>query len=595
MQPLSRIWPETTFLLVAAALGPVARTAVAQAGLPSRWVFFHSYTFEKRQTLEKLKGILRTAKEHGLTGVVLEAGTEGWRTQYSGGFDNISGWSPVLLEHLKELRQCCDRLGIEIIPAMFQLGRAGALLARDPNLAEGLLVEGVRLRVHDGVARHIPDPDVQFVNGGLEEFKGDRAVGFSQEAPGVCTFADETVAKAGKRSLRMENFRGAPRQGLCRLTQEAKVKPRREYRVSVWVKTQDFEPWNAFGISVQGVRKGKYRWLFPRRKPLPKTSKGWVRRDFVINSLDFDRLLIAFSVTGARKGRLWLDEISLEEVAFVNLLRRDGCPVKIVNERTGEELVEGKDFAPLRDPNLLKQWTDWHEPPGLKLLPNARATEGEVLRASYYHPVLLGQSIAVCVSEPKVYEIWREQVRLVHRLLAPRRYFLMMDEIRQAGSCAGCKRRGLTLAQLLGDCITKQFHIIKSVNPDAEVYMWSDMLDPNHNANSANYYLCDGDIRGIVNFVPKEIVMVPWGFYEKSLKFFSARGFRTTAFIAVGDAGDRLRATRRVRKVVDLLLATPGACGLIYASWQSYYAGVAGFGDLVMEREGKRSDARTGR
>ena len=46
------------------------------------------------------------------------------------------------------------------------------------------------------------------------------------------------------------------------------------------------------------------------------------------------------------------------------------------------------------------------------------------------------------------------------------------------GSCEACKARKMSMAQILGDCITRQFQIIRGVNPQAEIFIWSDMLDP---------------------------------------------------------------------------------------------------------------------
>ena len=108
-----------------------------------------------------------------------------------------------------------------------------------------------------------------------------------------------------------------------------------------------------------------------------------------------------------------------------------------------------------------------------------------------------------------------------------------MDEVRTGGSCEACKKRGLTLGQIAADCVTRQFDLLRKVDPKAEIFVWSDMLDPNHNANPDRkyYYLAEGNYAGSWNHVPKELVIVCW-FYEKriqSLKHFSSLGFRTMA------------------------------------------------------------------
>jgi hypothetical protein len=139
----------------------------------------------------------------------------------------------------------------------------------------------------------------------------------------------------------------------------------------------------------------------------------------------------------------------------------------------------------------------------------------------------------------------------------------------------------MSLAQILGDCITKQFRIIKGVHPEAEVYLLADMLDPYHNCK-AEYYQCEGDFTGADRYVPKEIIMVPWQWavYDKSLKFFSERGFRTMAWVNVGEPPDWSRVRAALRALED----TPGSRGIIYCSWQGNYEAAADFGALVTGR-----------
>ncbi|MFC1714913.1 hypothetical protein ACFL6S_14695 [Candidatus Poribacteria bacterium] len=119
---------------------------------------------------------------------------------------------------------------------------------------------------------------------------------------------------------------------------------------------------------------------------------------------------------------------------------------------------------------------------------------------------------------------------MIHEKLQPQKYLLSMDEIRAGGSCAACKSRNMSMAEILGDCITKQVEILRENNPNAEIYVWSDMLDPNHNAHG-NYYLVEGDFAGSWKHVPKDLIIACWYHKkrEESLKFFSDLGFQTLA------------------------------------------------------------------
>ena len=155
-----------------------------------------------------------------------------------------------------------------------------------------------------------------------------------------------------------------------------------------------------------------------------------------------------------------------------------------------------------------------------------------------------------------------------------------MDEIRAGGSCLACKNRNITMARILGDCITTQVEIIRSVNPNSEILIWSDMLDPNHNAHD-NYYLVEGDFTNSWKYVPKDMIILCW-YYNKrneSLKFFSSLGFRT--FAGAYYDGDTLE---NPTGWLETLERTPGACGIMYTTWRNKYDLFASFGDLVSGR-----------
>jgi hypothetical protein len=165
--------------------------------------------------------------------------------------------------------------------------------------------------------------------------------------------------------------------------------------------------------------------------------------------------------------------------------------------------------------------------------------------------------------------------RQMHQAIAPPRYILSMDEIREGGTCEAC--RGRNMGELLGECLTKQFRMLREVNPKVDVWVWSDMLDPNHNAHG-NYYLVQGDFTGSWDHVPREIGIVAW-YYERrtlSLPFFSNLGFRTLAG-AYYDA-DTLD---NPRGWLAELQKTPNAEGIMYTTWLNKYKLLGDFGELV--------------
>jgi len=512
-----------------------------------------------------IKSIVKTASEHGLNGMVLAAG-----------LDRLDRRFPDYFTRLEQVKQICRQSNIEIIPIIFSVGYGGSVLSHDRNLAAGIPVKDALFIVENGQANLLGDPAVKIVNAGFEEYDGNRLTGYRfHDRPGEVSFRDRRIFKSPKASLRFENF-GKYEHGHARVMQELKVHPRRCYRLSCWVKTEQLEPRGCFRISVLSPDG---RNLAPWDPAVPSTT-NWRKVVMGFNSLNCDIARVYVGVWGGKSGRFWVDDLQIKKVGLLNILKRPGTPVTLRSEKTGVIYEEGKDFAAITDPRLNFKFD--HDPPAIKIPPSSRIKNGERLRVSYYHGIAINRGqVAACMSEPKVYEIWRNQADLIHEHLAPAKYLLSMDEIRAGGACRACKKRKITMARILGDCITKQVEIIRDVNPKAEAFIWSDMLDPNHNAHD-NYYLVDGDFTNSWNYVPKDLIIVCW-YYNKrteSLKFFSSLGFRTLAGAYYdGDTLDNPRGW------LEALERTPKACGIMYTTWRNKYELLAPFGDLVTGKD----------
>lgn len=528
-----------------------------------RWVYV-SRSLRRDSDVVDIKSIVKTASEHGLNGMILAAG-----------LDRLDRQPQDYFSRLEQVKRICKESNIEIIPIIFSVGYGGSILSQDRNLAAGIPVKDALFVVENSQANLLPDPAVEIVNAGFEEYDGNRFTGYRfHDRPGEVSFRDKSIFKSGKASLRFENF-GKYEHGHARVMQELKVHPRRCYRLSCQVKTEQLEPYGSFRISVLSTEG---RNLAPWDPAVPSTT-DWRKVVMGFNSLDCDRVRVYVGVWGGKSGRFWVDDLQVEEVGLLNVLRRPGTPVTLRSEKTGVIYEEGKDFAEITDPRLNFRFD--HDPPAIKILSTGRIKNGEHLRVSYYHGIAINRGqVSACMSEPEVYEIWKNQARLIHEHLAPAKYLLSMDEIRAGGGCRACKKRKMTMAQILGDCVTKQVAIIREVNPKAEILIWSDMLDPNHNAHD-NYYLVEGDFTNSWNYVPKDLVIVCW-YYNKrveSLKFFSSLGFKTLAG-AYYD-GDTLENPRGWLEVLEY---TPNACGIMYTTWQNKYELLGPFGDLVIGR-----------
>ena len=450
--------------------------------LPHRWVYV-SKSLHRDRDVDDIRAIVQTSVEHGINGILLSAG-----------FDRLDLQPEHYFERLEQVKSLCRQNGIELIPLLFSVGYGGSVLGHDKNLAAGLLVQGARYRVdrvEEGKVTLIPNPQTRIENGDFERFNGNTMIGYNfHDQPGTISFVDTDTRAQGLASLRMENFQ-ADSYGHGRIMQEISVQPHRCYRITFQVKTENLQPVGRFRFQALAGERS----LAPLNLSVPATT-DWQTVTVGFNSLEYKQVRLYFGVWGGESGRFWLDDIQLEEVGLLNVLRRPGAPLTLRNEKTGEIYQEGIDYENIRDVQLNFQFD--HESPVIHLTPDSHIVDGDVLQVDYYHGMAINNGqVTVCMSEPKLYEIWDKQIALIKQRLDPDTYFLSMDEIRCGGACQACQQRNLSMAEILGDCITRQCEIIEKYDPGSQVLIWSDMLDPNHNAHD-DYYLVTGDFSGVV-------------------------------------------------------------------------------------------------
>lgn len=535
---------------------------------PYRWVFV-SRGLNQDEDVEYIRQIAETSSSHGLNGMVLTAG-----------LDRLDLAGPEYLARLEKVKGICKNSGLEIIPVIFSAGYGSSVLAQNPNLCEGLPVKEALFIAKSGRAMHVPDPSPSVVNGDFEQVRGDTVQGVECPAlPGRTVFVDRQVKSGGQCSLRFENLEQdeAKARVICKVA----VRPNRVYRVKVSLRTEGLTPARRFQIEVYGGER-KLNYYDPALPP----DNDWREVALGFNSWEYDTVRVEVGIPWDRvKGRFWIDDLLVEEAGLANVLRRPGTPLTVRGEQSGVEYEEGLDFAPVAD-TLLNYVFD-HTGPDIVLMPGSRIRDGERLRVSWYHgfrSVEQKRQVTLCMSEPEVYDIWRTQARLMKEYLGTNKYFLDMDEIRAGGTCKACTGRGLSMGEILGDCVTRQFQILRESDPQAEVFIWSDMLDPHHNADTTWgkwYYHVKGLYTGSWEHVPKDLVIACW-WDEKmdtSLTFFSELGFRTLA-ASYYDA-DNLDNVKSWLKALD---KTEGAAGIMYTTWEDKYELLPEFGEMVTRR-----------
>jgi hypothetical protein len=434
---------------------------------------------------------------------------------------------------------------------------------KDRNYVEGVLASNVLFTVHNGKVTHLQETPTPVLNGNFEEAIGNRFKSWSlQDDDGIVSFADDHTFHAGKTSLRMENIDKNQHQH-CRVSQPIKLQPFRQYLIHVWVKTENLTPADAEVkvLTADGGRQISFQTFEVAR------TQDWKLCELVFNSLGTSDARLYLGSWSGRSGTLWWDDVSLQEIALVNVLRRPGCPLTVRDEN-GKMYDESRDYEPIADP-VLNPWHAYHDEPTIKLRPGSRITEGARLRVSYYHPLIVYQDrVTVCLSEPKIFDEWREDVKRANDLLHPTGFLMSHDELRVANQCALCQSKHLTAGQLLAWNVKNAAKLIREVRPDAEIWVWSDMFDPMHNAVD-NYYAVNGTLKGSWEGLDKDIGIVNWhgGLQGKNCKFFSDRGLKQI----LSGYYDHDEDGHQISSWLVNTATIPGITGAMYTTWENRY------------------------
>ncbi len=527
-----------------------------------RW-FYVSRNLMTDQDLADVEELVRTASKVNLNGMLFACGVEGYAT-----------WGPDRKARLAQLRRTCESNGVEIIPIIWSIGY-GTMLGRNRNYVEGILCKDIPYVAKGKKAVYQQAEKPLLANGDFEQHNGDRfAINGWIDAAGKRSFADTAVVHSGKCAVRLENF-ATDKYGHGRICMKVTLTPNRRYRMKVFAKSEGLVPNKGkFMLQFYGTNGSQKSAIIPDIAP----TQEWKEYDLVFSSGEMTEGLMYVGMWGGVNGKLWIDDMTLETDGVSDVIRRDGTPFTVKNAKSGKVYEEGRDYGKVEG---LKELSSAPKKNLVLDLPKgSRIHDGDELLISFYQPARAGSwQYSTCMSEPAIYDEFRASAKQIMEALNPRKWFLSMDEVRAGGTCAACEARHTDMAHILGDCITKQHDIIKAVRPDAEIYIWSDMLDPKHNAHD-NYYNCKGTFEGSWNLIPKDIIISCWyhTIREQSMPFFEQLGFRTQA-AAYYDV-DELDSSREWLETCN---HTKNCTGIMYTSWRRKYALLEDFGKMVQE------------
>ena len=561
-----------------------------------RWVYIAgNLCFD--ENIPKIDNLLRRASKAGYTGVLYAD------------MNMLSWWKLEYAERWRVnaavLRKATADLNLGLVFCVFPFGYSDALLFNDVNLAAGMPIKNASLVRSDGLL--VPVQTAAFRNGSFEEYRGDRASGYLlQDNPGRSSFIDTKIFKEGRASLRFENVGAVNKHGHGRIFQRIAVKPWQQYRIRVWMKTEhltaDFvrlialagrRPMltgkllppvvlagsRALQIQALVVPEGdRFRYIYSARD----VTTDWVEQAVTFNSLDNTSVTIGLGVWGGKTGTVWWDDLRIDAVPTLNVLRRSSVPLTIF-DASGAAYQEESDFDSIADPGLgmcprRGAYDTRHEPPRIHVPEGSRIENGERVSLSCYHTAIVYEGQVGCsLSDPKVFELCTEQIRRTEEALSPDGYFMSHDEIRCAGWEPEETKNFRTSGELLAYNIRRCYEIVSGESGGKPVYVWSDMFDPNHNAR-AKYLLVNNTIAGSWNGLNPNITVMQWGTQidaAAGLRFFSRRGNKL--MIATYYDGDVEQDYTIWKKFTA---GVPGIIGVMYTTWQNDYSNLERFAEV---------------
>jgi hypothetical protein len=542
---------------------------------PELWYWHQSY-LSPTSTVEpaESEALIDQAVTAGYTGLAF------WDSSLT--FANRPGWDS---KNLATVVKYARSKGLEVLAAGAPVGYSNDMLGSDPDLAEGAKIVGGQFKVAGGALAAInsltPLSNPGFESGMTTWFgTGDARTG-----------VDTTVAHTGSSSGVIHGDPTATDN--ARFTQAMTLTPWRLYHVQLWFKTSGFSG-NSLDVEVLDFTTDKSTTLtrMYESPTISSPTEDWTVFDYAFNSQDSTAVTLYIGVWGGFSGTVWIDDVLAEETSLVNVLRRNGTPLKVYDGAM--TYAEGSDYAKVVDPALAAHpgtYDPWHTPPVVTVPSGSKLTDGATVSMDYYTVVpQIGWEVTSCLTDPAVQK-WNDSNAKALAAVFPKGtgVFLGYDEMRQGDSCEECRAKGLTAGQLLAWNVEQTVATLDGVwGKGTAYYFWDDMFSPYHNA-VPNYYDVEGDLTGSWQGLPPGTVIMNWnlGDLTKSLTFFSGTDKSVTPpqphamqQIIAGyyDSGDG--ATSGMQEM-SAATGIPGLVGVMYTSWEGDYTQLGSYAAAV--------------
>lgn len=464
-----------------------------------------------------------------------------------------------LSANVMEFRDRAAELGMEVIPIAYGFN---TLFVIDPTCVDGWPVTDQVFVVRGSTARHKNyASDLFSGHGGFENTDAVSTTGYFR--PYYECNLDTDVYRAaggGSSSLRCGPFTEPteenPDTNKGYIYKVWTVTPQRIYRLRFYMKTENLTEdqevyigFNARGYDVSPTKGNPYIVASKLGSYTYSGTQDWTRYDYIFSTYNYTSIDIVLGVQGGvTDGTAWFDDMFIEELGLMNIIRTDDTPLTVCDVG-GNEYVEGVDYAYISDPLFFADpnaptdisgsfgygvlGTD-HPQPAITVLPGSNIRDGEELYVSYctvgFGHTDTGRGTCFCkLNSTLTDEAFRTELRIYERIFHPTTVFLNHDEIRLQNWINPTMTTGAVLA---ANIKRTQSIIYEECGSDTEIVIWNDLLDPFHNAHTEDtgYYQVNGWWADSWIDLDRKIIIMNWNYTAsrvgKSTRFFASRGNR---------------------------------------------------------------------
>eukprot|EP00930_Biecheleria_cincta_P069018 TRINITY_DN56812_c0_g1_i1.p1 TRINITY_DN56812_c0_g1~~TRINITY_DN56812_c0_g1_i1.p1 ORF type:complete len:627 (-),score=73.53 TRINITY_DN56812_c0_g1_i1:149-2029(-) len=533
---------------------------MAEGGSPPKLYFYAQGNLRDPHFLSKLIGWMDMAKSCGYDGMFY-ADSDIQKLHIPGSANH------TFHRALAAMQKHAIEIGLGLLPLIFPFGPSDPIFSQPKwghRLAEPLAFRGALFEV-DAESKKLAHVDefAGIKNGEFSDYVGHSFTGWKQSAPGSRTFVATTGCNSPGSCLRVGEGSG---DGLA--MQELKdIAPYTQLNISFYAKTQGFHAVQ-FNVEIRSLlqaRSGqseirgrmgrRLSWWSLQLAP----TQSWTRFEYIASSWDGETPIAIFlgvedrgNISGrlGQVGDLYFDDISVTTTALVNVLRREGAPLRVYDAQTGRDVVEGVDIDHIEDPLLYQggRFDTYHEAPVVRFSDkSSRLCSHQLVRMDYYavNPVF-GSGVASCLMHEGIFEYMQQNAAAVAANYGWQGFLLSYDEIRQLHNDEQ-EAHFASAGDLMAWHVLNATRTARLASPKAKLYIWDDMFNPYHNAGSRGtaddgYFLINGSMYGSWNGLdPNEVSMMTWGPCDESappipgvpdckfrsgLKFFADRGLR---------------------------------------------------------------------